>query len=38
VIQGDREALLELESRGSLIEIEIEITEPQSSLETAFGG
>lgn len=28
VIQGEREALVELESRGPLIEVEIELTEP----------
>lgn len=28
VLQGEREALLEIESRGELIEIEIEISEP----------
>lgn len=30
VIKGDREALVELESRGPLIELEIELTEPMS--------
>lgn len=34
VISGEREALMEIESRGELIEIEIEITEPLGTIGT----